>query len=108
MFSIYLIIGALAGFIAGLLGIGGGVIVVPALVAAFLHFAMVPSSYVMQMAIGTSLAAMIVTLLSALFAHARRNAVRWDLVWLTLPGSIIGALVGVLIAHRLSSAHLRA
>jgi uncharacterized membrane protein YfcA len=107
LFSIYLIIGAIAGLLAGLLGISGGAIVVPALAAAFLHFGVFPANDIMHVAINTSLAAMIVTLLSALRAHTSRAAVRWDIVRLLVPGLIIGAIVGAVIAHNLSSQYLQ-
>ncbi len=107
MFAIYLVIGALSGTLAGMLGIGGGVIVVPALAFVFAHFNLMPASLVMQMAIGTSLAAMIVTLISALRAHSLRGNVRLDLVKMLLPGLIVGAILGALIAHKLPSYYLK-
>ncbi len=107
MFGIYLLIGAFAGTMAGLLGIGGGIIVVPALASVFLHYNIMPNSYVMHMAIGTSLAAMIITLISALRAHGRHGNVRWDLVKILLPGLMIGSVIGAIIAHALSSAYLK-
>lgn len=107
MFGIYLIIGALAGTMAGMLGIGGGIIVIPALAAVFVHFQVMPQSIVMQMAIGTSLAAMIVTTISAMRSHAKRGSVRWDMVKKLLPGIIIGSIIGAIIAHNLPSGYLR-
>src|SRR5947209_8566237 len=107
MFMIYLIIGIFSGTLAGLLGVGGGIIVVPALAVVFLHVAKISSIYVMHMAVGTSLAVMIVTMVSALLAYQKRGSVRWDLVRKLLPGLIVGAILGALIAHDLSSQYLR-
>jgi uncharacterized membrane protein YfcA len=107
MFSLYLLIGMVAGTMAGLLGIGGGIIVVPALAGVFLYFKIMPTAYIMHMAIGTSLAAMILTLISALRSHGKRGNVRWDLVKLLLPGLMIGSIIGAYVAHELPSAYLK-
>jgi uncharacterized membrane protein YfcA len=106
-FSIYLIIGACSGFLAGLLGLGGGVIVVPALAAAFANFDVMPANYIMQMAVGTSLSTVVVTFLASLYAHVKRNSVRWDIVKLILPGLLIGVLAGTIIAGDLPSHYLQ-
>ncbi len=106
MFAVYLVLGALSGAMSGLLGIGGGIIVVPGLAAIF-SYASMPQDYIMHMAIGTSLAAMIMTTSSALRAHHLRGAVRWDIFWQLLPGLTGGAVVGAVIAHYLPSEHLR-
>ncbi len=92
---------------SGLFGIGGGVVVIPALSMVFLHHADIPNQYLMQMAVGTSLAIMIITSLSALYAHHKRQTVRWFIAKLMLPGLIIGSIVGALIAHLLSSSFLQ-
>lgn len=107
MFSIYLLIGAIAGILAGLMGIGGGVVIIPALSAVFLSHHSVPADYVMKVAIGTSLAVVIVTASSAVYAHHRRQRVRWDWVKKILPGVFIGALLGTGVAHYLSSQRLQ-
>ncbi len=107
MISIYLLIGALSGLLAGLLGIGGGIIIVPALAAVFDHYQIFPDSYVMHMAIGTSLASLIVTLLASLRQHMRRRSVRWDLVRRMLPALMVGVVIGAIVAHDLPAKYLR-
>lgn len=107
MFITYLLIGAAAGVLSGLLGIGGGVIVIPALIKVFLAQHIIPADYIMHMAIGTSLAIVIVTASSALYSHAMRRAVRWDFVKAMVPGLILGAIGGAIIADSLSSFYLR-
>lgn len=107
MLSLYLIIGAIAGMASGLFGIGGGVVVIPALSAVFARYTVIPSSYVMQMTVGTSLAVMIFTAASALYAHHKRQAVRWDMFQIMLPGLIAGSILGAIIAHFLPSSYLR-
>lgn len=107
MLSIYLVIGAFAGVMSGLFGVGGGVIVIPALSTIFLHEKMFPASSVMQMAVGTSLAIMIVTSLSSLYIHYRREAVRWNVFGIMLPFLALGAVIGAVIAHFVSSGMLQ-
>jgi len=107
MLSVYLIIGAIAGIMSGLFGVGGGIIVIPALSTVFLRYTDISSSYSMQMAIGTSLAIMISTSAAALYAHHKRKVVRWDMFRHMLPGLMIGAVIGVMIAHYLPSSDLQ-
>lgn len=98
MLSSYLAIGALAGVTSGLLGIGGGIIIVPALAAIFSQNAAIPAHYAMHLAIGTSLATMIATIASGVYAHHRQGTVRWQLAKSILPGLIAGTVFGALIA----------
>jgi uncharacterized membrane protein YfcA len=106
-FSIYLLIGAFSGFLAGLLGLGGGVIVVPALAAAFASFNVMPASYIMQMAVGTSLSTIIITFIASLYAHIKRGSVRWDIVKLILPAILLGVIIGTNLAGYLPSHYLQ-
>lgn len=107
MFGIYLIIGAFAGIMAGLFGIGGGIIIIPALATIFMHNVMMPSADVMQMAVGTSLATVIITATSAIYAHHKAKAVVWPLALMMVPGLAIGAVVGAIITQYLPSTYLR-
>ncbi|MCP5191097.1 MAG: sulfite exporter TauE/SafE family protein [Pseudomonadales bacterium] len=97
---VYLATGAVAGLIAGLLGLGGGVVIVPAL-AFLLPLTGVEPAVTMHVAVGTSLAAIIPTAISSTYAHARRQSVRWSLLVLLAPGIAIGALLGARIASLL-------
>ena len=94
---IYLFIGAASGMLAGLFGVGGGVIVVPALIMLFTHLGM-GADWVPHLAVGTSLAAIIGTGLASTAAHHRRGAVRWDLAVRLAPGLVIGAWLGAALA----------
>ena len=107
MLTIYLMIGIVAGILSGLFGVGGGVIVIPALSHVFRHDATIPSASIMQMAVGTSLAIMIFTATSALYAHQKRKGVRWQVVKVMLPGLMLGSVGGAIIAHYLPSSWLR-
>jgi len=103
---LYLLTGAAAGLSAGLLGIGGGLIIVPILFFIFSHQP-VPAEHVMHMALATSLATIIVTSLSSARAHHKRGAVLWPIVFDLSPGIIIGAWLGAMFASALSSNTLR-
>jgi uncharacterized membrane protein YfcA len=107
MLATYLIIGALSGFISGLFGIGGGIIMVPALEAIFTTSTFIPTAYVMHMAIGTSLATMIFTTLSGAYAHIKRGAIRWNVFKQIMPAILIGVVLGAIVTHFLPSHFLK-
>ncbi|MES9980911.1 MAG: sulfite exporter TauE/SafE family protein [Candidatus Thiodiazotropha sp. 6PLUC5] len=92
-----LVAGALAGTAAGLLGIGGGVIIVPVLSLVFEAEGVAPE-IIIKVAVGTSLATIAVTAISSIWAHHRRGAVRWSLVRTMTPGVVIGSLFGAWLA----------
>jgi len=103
----YLIAGAIAGLLAGLFGIGGGMIIVPALIYIF-KTQSVPEAALTHIGIGTSLATIIVTSISSLRAHNSRGAVNWS-VWKRMaPGLIIGSLIGAGIASIIHGNSLQA
>ena len=95
--TLYLLVGGFAGIVAGLLGVGGGLIIVPFLFWIFQQQVGL-SPWLMHLAIGTSLATIVVTSISSIFAHNRKHAVRWDLFWLLVPGIIIGGWLGAQLA----------
>ncbi|MGV6857617.1 MAG: sulfite exporter TauE/SafE family protein [bacterium] len=93
----YLLLGSVAGTAAGLLGIGGGLLIVPVLAWLFSAQGM-EAGVVMHLAIGTSLASIVFTSLSSIRAHHRHRAVHWEVVTHLAPGIVIGALLGAAIA----------
>ncbi|WPP44962.1 sulfite exporter TauE/SafE family protein [Pseudomonas sp. AN-1] len=99
-FVIYLILGAAAGVLAGLFGVGGGMIIVPVLVYSFQAQGFAPE-VLTHMAVGTSLATIAFTSINSIRAHHKRGAVRWEIVrWLTLGilgGSVLGGLTASLL-----------
>lgn len=101
----YLAIGSVSGFFAGLLGIGGGIILVPALLVAF-GFAGFPQSVIFQVALGTSMATILFTALSSLRSHHRHGAVNWPVVLNFTPGVLLGTALGTLTARHVSTAGL--
>jgi len=103
---LYLLLGSFAGLLAGLLGVGGGLVIVPVLAFAFTRQAINPE-LIMHLALGTSLASIVVTGLSSAWSHHRLGAVEWPVVGRLVPGLLIGALLGAVLADQLSGRHLR-
>ncbi len=99
---LYLIAGAGAGLLAGLLGIGGGFVIVPAFLY-LLPLSGIPESHLMHVAIGTSLATICVTSVVSFRSHHKRGAVDWPYVRLLAPGILVGALLSGVIADFLPS-----
>lgn len=103
--GIYLLTGAVVGFFAGLLGIGGGLILVPILTSVFAYY--MDSPYLVHIAIGTSLATILVTSLSAVKAHHKHHqAVRWDIFRLLAVGMFAGGILGAWIAQSMTASVL--
>ncbi|TVZ39607.1 putative membrane protein YfcA [Alteromonadaceae bacterium 2753L.S.0a.02] len=88
--------GALAGFLAGLFGVGGGIIIVPALYYLFMLVGL-PLSDAMAMAVATSLATILPTAISSLRAHHRLENIDWPFVRAVSPGLVFGAISGALL-----------
>lgn len=107
MFVLLIAIGAATGLIAGLLGVGGGIVLVPAFFYAFGQLGF-DTSHVMQVAIGTSAATIVVTSIRSLRAHARKGAVDFAVLRAWAPFLVVGALLGVLAASQLKSSALQA
>lgn len=102
----YLLTGAFAGVIAGLLGVGGGLLIVPVLAFLFTR-AGFDAGVIMHLAVGTSLATIVFTSISSVRAHHRHGAVRWSVFWQLTPGIVIGAFVGAWLAGFFHSGGLR-
>ncbi len=97
-----LAIGAFAGVAAGLLGVGGGIILVPALYYAFSTMGY-ESDGLMQICVATSLATIIVTSVRSVLSHHKKGAVEWEILRGWAPGIALGAVLGVLLASGLKS-----
>jgi uncharacterized protein len=102
----YLGIGVAVGFFAGLLGVGGGLIIVSSLALMFAAHGFAPQ-YVMHLAVGTSLAAIIAGSASSLRTHHRHHAVAWDIVKRMTPGLLAGVVVGSVVTRFLSNTFLK-
>lgn len=103
---VYLCCGAVAGVLAGLLGVGGGIVIVPMLVSIFPTQG-IPAEYVQQLALGTSLASIIITSVSSTRAHHKRGAVHWDIFRRVTPGILLGTFCGGLVASRMPTLFLK-
>jgi len=101
----YLLLGAFVGFFAGLLGVGGGGIMVPALTTLFAAQGFA-HEHLVHVALGTSMAAIVMTSIASLRAHHAHGAVRWEIVRGITPGVLIGTFGGTFIASRVDSAPL--
>jgi uncharacterized membrane protein YfcA len=99
----YIGLGLFTGFSAGMLGIGGGLVMVPALTMIFAEQAGFPPNEVLHMALGTSMATILFTSLSSLRAHHRHDAVLWKVVVQITPGILLGTLFGTLFASKVSA-----
>ncbi|MDN3506421.1 MAG: sulfite exporter TauE/SafE family protein [Simkaniaceae bacterium] len=97
----FLIVGMAAGFIAGMLGLSGGVVMVPCLLFLF-RFLDFPQAHVMHMAIGTALSAMVMTGIAATWTHHKHKGVMWSIAMLMLPGIVMGCTLGTFVAQFLS------
>jgi uncharacterized membrane protein YfcA len=102
----YLLAGLVAGFLAGLLGIGGGLVLVPVLVLLFTMQGF-PDSAIMPLALGTSLATIVFTSISSTRAHHAKGAVDWKSLRHMTPGIIAGALASTAVAAHLSPSALK-
>ncbi len=103
--AIYLAMGLFVGFFAGLLGIGGGMILVSLMVMMFGEQGF-PPDRVVHLALGTSLASIVFTSVASVRAHQVHGAVRWDIVRRVTLGLVIGTLLGTLVAEQLESKYL--
>ena len=92
---LYLLCGATAGFLSGLIGIGGGLVVVPLLNMIFRLQSDIPQELIMHLAVGTSLSSILFTAISSTRSHARMGGVLWKYVLGLSPAIVIGTLCGV-------------
>lgn len=98
--------GSAAGFLAGLLGVGGGTIIVP-IVLWLLHKQGVISNYTQHIALGTSFAIMIFTTISSALAQHRKKSINWHIVKYLSPAMIMGSLIGSGLAKYLPTTFLK-
>ncbi|WP_293574280.1 sulfite exporter TauE/SafE family protein [Phaeobacter sp.] len=107
MAGLLLVTGAVAGVLAGLLGVGGGIVLVPAFFYVFQTLGY-GGDQLMQMCLATSLATIIVTSVRSVLSHNKKGAVDWQILRSWGPGIAVGAIVGVTVAASLRSTTLQA
>jgi uncharacterized membrane protein YfcA len=105
LIAVLLLMGVYGGFSAGLLGVGGGMVLVPFVTMIFTAQGFAPD-LVVHMAIATSLATILFTSLSSVRAHHLHGAVRWPVVLLLAPGIVLGSWLGPWLAKQLNGALL--
>jgi len=98
----YLALGAISGFVAGLFGVGGGLLLVPALLFLF-DAQRFPADQLMHLALGTSMAIILFTSVSSMRKHHQHGAVNWQVVRRITPGIIFGTAVGAMLASSIST-----
>lgn len=103
---LYAAVGAVAGVLAGLLGIGGGLVIVPMLVFCF-TWQGISNDLLMHLALGTSMASIIFTAVSSFWAHHKRGAVHWVVVRRIVLGIFVGTFLGTFVAARMSTGFLK-
>lgn len=106
MLLLLIVIGGFAGVLAGLLGVGGGIVLVPAFFYAFQTLGY-DGPQLMQICLATSLATIIVTSVRSVLSHNKKGAVDWPVLRTWAPGIAIGAVLGVLVAASLRSTTLQ-
>ncbi|MBU6951833.1 sulfite exporter TauE/SafE family protein [Hahella sp. HN01] len=106
VFLAYLALGALAGVLAGLFGIGGGLIIVPALIFSF-ELQNVAPSVATHLAVGTSLATIIFTSINSIRAHHQKQGVNWRVFRPMAVGLMVGAVLGAQTASLMPAAQLK-
>ena len=93
----YLAIGVAVGFLAGLLGIGGGMVMVPALVFIFTAKGF-PAEHMMHLALATAITTIVFTSIASVRAHHRHGAVDWQIARAMSPGIVAGSFAAALLA----------
>ncbi len=106
IFLVSVLLGIVSGLLAGLFGIGGGLVIVPVLIILFMSQGF-PEELVMLMAVATSLATIILTAISSVLAHHRLGSVVWAKVLRLSPGILLGAAAGAVVAKQISADALR-
>ena len=94
---LFLLLGCLVGLVAGLFGVGGGLVIVPALIWGLPQIGVAPA-YATHLAVGTSLATIVVTSLSSIRAHHKRGGINWFDFRILTPGLLLGAWLGGIVA----------
>ena len=101
--AVFIFCGILSGIFSGLLGIGGGLVIVPLLILVFEHTAQIPAHHIMHVVVATSLSASIFTSFSSAYAQTKRQSVLWDIVKIMSPFIILGTLLGASLANLFSA-----
>ncbi len=104
-YAVFCLMGVIVGVLSGLLGIGGGIVLVP-----MLHAILVAKGFAadtaFHMALATSMACIVFTSLSSIFAHHKNQNIVWPYVWAMVPMAFVGSLLATLVAIHLDARYL--
>lgn len=106
MIALFIVLGLVTGILAGLLGIGGGVITVPAMFFLF-RFHNFPAEHLMHVCIATALATTLMTSIGSTLSHHKKKAILPSVLKIMGPGLVIGCVLGAILSSYLSSAFLQ-
>ena len=106
-YFLYLLLGTFSGILAGLFGIGGGIIIIPAFFYIFRYLVGVPEEALSHTVLGTSLGVIIFSSLASTYAHHKKGAVFWNLIKVIAPSIFIGSALGALTASFIPSSTLQ-
>lgn len=104
---LYLLLGIFSGILAGLFGIGGGIIIIPVFFSIFKNIVGVPDEALAHTVLGSSLGVIVFSSLASTYSHNKREAVIWEILKLIAPSICVGASLGALTASFISSSNLQ-
>ena len=107
IYILFLLTGLITGLLSSLMGIGGGLVVVPGMYLYLAYILHLKEAIVMHLAIGTSLAVMIITTSGSIISHAKRGDILWPVVWKMFPYIAVGSFIGSIVSVYLHSEFLR-
>lgn len=104
---LYLLLGIFSGILAGLFGIGGGIIIIPVFFSIFKNIVGIPDEALAHTVLGTSLGVIVFSSIASTYSHNKRNAVMWKLLKLIAPSICLGATLGAITASYIPSSTLQ-
>ncbi len=104
---LYLLLGTFSGYLAGLFGIGGGIIIIPVFFYIFRSFVGVPEEALAHTVLGSSLGVIVFSSLASAYSHHKKKAVIWDLIKVIAPSICLGSALGALTASYITSSTLQ-
>ena len=104
---LYLLLGTFSGYLAGLFGIGGGIIIIPVFFYIFRSFVGVPDEVLAHTVLGSSLGVIVFSSLASAYSHHKKKAVIWDLIKVIAPSICLGSALGALTASYIASSTLQ-
>ena len=104
---LYLLLGTFSGYLAGLFGIGGGIIIIPVFFYIFTYIVGVPEEVLAHIVLGTSLGVIVFSSMASAYSHHKKKAVIWDLLKIIAPSICLGTALGAFTASYIPSSTLQ-